>query len=59
MKKNKAPFMDDKESSNRPAWTPTLEQGRGSGMEAYKHKQPDRADGDLRRNYYVISHGKP
>lgn len=50
-------FMDDSESSKRPAWTQTLEQGLGSGMEAYKHRQPQKADAPLDRNYYVKSRG--
>ena len=54
----RVPFMDDAESSNRPAWTQTLEQGCGSGMEAYKHKQPKKADEPLKRDYYVRSKGR-
>ena len=54
---NNQPLMNDKESANRPAWTQTLEQGMGSGMEAYKHKQPHKADEPLQRDYYEKSKG--
>ncbi len=43
-----------KASTDRPAWTPTLEQGRGSGLEAYKHKLVHRGHDNeqvLVRNY--------
>lgn len=43
-----------KASTDRPAWLPTLEQGRGSGLTAYKHKLCRRGQGNetvLVRNY--------
>ncbi len=48
---------NDHESLNRPAWVQTLEQGMGSGMFAFQHKQVRKADGLLQRNYYVRSRG--
>ena len=45
------------ESLNRPAWVQTLEQGMGSGLNAFKHKQVRKADGLLQRDYYVRSRG--
>ena len=51
-------FMNDAESSNRPAWTQTLDQGMGSGLEAFNHKQPQHADEPLKRNHYIKSHGR-
>ena len=27
-----------KESTDRPAWTPTIKQGRGNGLYAFRHK---------------------
>ena len=50
-------FTNDHESLNRPAWVQTLEQGMGSGMFAFKHKQVRKADGLLQRDYYVRSGG--
>ncbi len=41
-------------STDRPAWTPTLEQGRGNGLNAFKHKLCRRGSGNetvLVRNY--------
>jgi hypothetical protein len=49
-------FMNDVESSNRPAWTQTLEQGMGSGLDAYKHKQPRNGSG-LKRDHYIKTKG--
>ena len=43
-----------KASTDRPAWTQTLEQGRGSGLHAYKHKLARKGQGNetvLLRNY--------
>lgn len=57
MKQKKSKFMDDAESSNRLAWTQTLEQGMGSGLEAHKHKQAKKADACLQRDYYIKSEG--
>lgn len=48
---------DNPESLKRPAWTQTLEQGMGSGLLAFKHKQVHKADGLLQRDYYVRSGG--
>lgn len=45
------------DSSNRPAWTQTLFQGRGGGMDAFKHRiMPGKDDRDkpsmvLKENY--------
>lgn len=50
-------FTNKHESLDRPAWTQTLEQGMGSGIEAFKHKQPKKADHPLQRDYYIRSRG--
>ena len=46
------------ESADRPAWTQTLEQGMGSGMTAYNHKQPRQPSKPLEIDYYIKSEGK-
>ncbi len=47
-----------RESTDRCAWTQYEEQGRGSGFNAYKHKQPDgMRHKDLQRDYYVKTNG--
>lgn len=33
-----------KESTDRPAWTPTIKQGRGNGLYAFQHKVIKRAN---------------
>ena len=48
-------FIDDTESVNRSAWTQTISQGMGNGLEAYKHKQVDSC---LKLNYYVKTKGE-
>ena len=55
--KPKQLFTNDFDSLNRPAWTQTLEQGCGSGMDAFRHKQPAKADQPLQRDYYIKSKG--
>lgn len=50
-------LMSDKESTNRPAWTQTLEQGLGNGLTAFNHKQPQKADESLRRDHYIRTGG--
>ncbi len=50
-------FINKHESLNRPAWVQTLEQGMGSGLQGFKHKQVRKADGLLQRDYYVRSGG--
>ena len=50
-------FTNELESLDRLAWTQTLEQGMGSGIEAFNHKQPRKADAPLQRDYYVRSRG--
>lgn len=35
-----------KASTDRPAWTPTLWQGRGNGLNAFKHKVVRRGQGN-------------
>ncbi len=56
--KPKQLFTNERASLNRPAWTQTLEQGMGSGLEGFKHKQVHKADGLLQRDYYVRSGGR-
>lgn len=46
-----------KESTERIAWTQYEEQGRGSGLRAYRHKQPEESRHKLLRNYYVKTKG--
>ncbi len=50
-------FQNGHESLNRPAWTVNLEQGMGSGLQAFNHKQVHKADGLLQRSYYMRSRG--
>lgn len=50
-------FTSGRDSLNRPAWTQTLEQGCGSGLLAFKHKQGQGGNVPLRRDYYVRSRG--
>lgn len=50
-------FTNDHESLNRPAWVQTLEQGCGSGLGAFKHKQVHKADGVPQYDYYTRSRG--
>jgi hypothetical protein len=35
-----------KDSTDRPAWTPTLWQGRGNGLNAFKHRVVRRGQGN-------------
>ena len=49
--------INSAQSFRRPAWTQTLEQGMGSGLDAFKHKQPTKADAPPQRDYYVRSRG--
>ena len=51
------------ESSDRAAWTQYEDNGMGSGLNAYKHKQPSHKgrgekERTLQRDYYVRSKGK-
>ncbi len=43
-----------KDSTSRPAWTPTVFQGRGNGLNAFKHKIVRKGQGNetvLLKNY--------
>ncbi len=42
-----------KESNDRPAWTSTLFQGMGNGLEAFKHRivRRNRDESEIIRNY--------
>jgi len=50
-------FMNDAESSNRPAWTQyETAEGMGSGLNSFKNKQQDGKAG-FKKDYYVKSRG--
>lgn len=44
------------ESTERMAWTQTIQQGMGNGLDAYRHKQPTEKHPIL-IDYYVKSRG--
>ena len=51
------------ESTNRLAWLPTRENGRGNGFLAFRDKQPetgtsDKKDRALQKDYYVRTKGE-
>ena len=51
------------ESTDRAAWTQYEEKGMGSGLNAYKHKQPcsksnKAVDKELQRDYYIKRNGQ-
>ncbi len=50
--------MEMKETTDRVAWTQYEWQGRGCGLNAYKHKQPEGFRKELSLDYYIRTNGK-